>query len=67
MAEMRTEVEALWKATDRRFAEQMAESRKMFDEGMAEMRKEMVARDRIMDERIGVLITAIRDLIRKMA
>jgi hypothetical protein len=39
----------------------------MFDEGMAEMRKEMAARDRIMDERIGVLITAIRDLIRKMA
>jgi hypothetical protein len=43
-----------------------AESRQRFDEGMAEMRREIAARDVVMDKRIGDLVLAIGKLIARM-
>lgn len=42
------------------------QSRKEFDEGMAEMRAEFKARDQITDKRIADLVTAIGELIQRM-
>jgi hypothetical protein len=67
--EMESQVKATWVAIERDAEENrkgFAESRKQFDEGMAEMRKEMAARDQIMDKRIADLVTAIGRLIQRM-
>jgi hypothetical protein len=74
--DMESQVQATWKAIERagerieRMAEEnkegFAESRRRFDEGMAAMRQEMAARDQVTDKRIGDLVSAIGDLIRRM-
>jgi hypothetical protein len=67
--EQQTDIAAIWKRMERGFEESRqadAESRRRFDEGMAEMRKEMAARDQVTDRRIGDLVSAIGDLIRRM-
>lgn len=66
--EMESQIQATWKAIERYSEENragFAESRRQFDEGMAEMRKEMAERDRITDDRIGRLVTSIGELIRR--
>ncbi len=67
--EMESQVQATWLAIDRMAKENekgFAESRRRFDEGMAEMRAEMAARDKVMDKRIGDLVGAIGELIQRM-
>jgi hypothetical protein len=85
--DMESQVQATWKAIERagerieRMAEENAkgfrESQRRFDEGMAEMRKEMAARDQtweqrveardvVMDKRVGDLVIAIGQLIQRM-
>src|SRR5262245_8148067 len=74
--EMESQVQATWLAIERageridRMAEEntkgFGESRRRFDEGMAEMRAEMAARDKVTDKRIGDLVGAIGELIQRM-
>jgi hypothetical protein len=68
--DQQSDIAAIWKRMERGFEESRRgfdESRKRFDEGMAAMREEMADRDRIMDKRIGDLVLAIGELIKKEA
>jgi len=67
--EQQQDIAAIWKGMedrDREWDRRMTESRRQFDEGMAEMRKEIAARDQVMDRRIGDLVHAIGELIQRM-
>jgi hypothetical protein len=63
--DMESQVNATWMQIERtsKAIEQMAVENKA---GFAEMRGEFKERDRLLDERIGKLVTAIGDLIRRM-
>jgi hypothetical protein len=62
--EMESQVNATWLAIERasKGIEQMAEENK---KGFAEMRGEFKERDRLLDERIEKLVSAIGDLIQR--
>ena len=63
--EMESQVNATWLAIERtsKGIEQMAAENKT---GFAEMRTEFKERDRLLDERIGKLVSAIGDLIQRL-
>jgi hypothetical protein len=60
--EQQSHIEAVWMRIERGFAE----SRRLHDEGMAEMRREMAARDAVTDKRIADLVLAIGELCRRL-
>jgi len=67
--DMESQVQATWRAIERYADENrkgFAESRRLMDDGMAEMRKEIAARDKATDERINKLVSGIGELIRRM-
>ena len=60
--DMRSEVEAIWKATDRRFAvmkDEQAERDRVY-------KQEQKERDEIMDKRVGDMVSAIGELCRRL-
>ena len=63
--EMESQVNATWMQIERtsKGIEQMAEENKR---GFEEMRGEFKERDRLLDERIGKLVSAIGDLIQRL-
>ena len=64
--EHQIEIEAIWKRMDRGFEEMRLEMRRGFERtryDFDEMRREMAARDQIMDQRIAALVSAIGKLV----
>lgn len=60
--EQQQDIAAIWK----RMEDRDRESQRRHDEGMAEMRAEIAARDKVMDKRIGDLVGAIGELIQRL-
>ena len=67
--EQQAEIAAIWKRMeerDREWTRRMEDRDEEWQRRMIEMDREMTERDRTMDKRIGELVTAIGELIRRM-